>query len=85
MSRINVDDNAVSLHSSNISSIAGDLSSFSHALCADFRSTITANSKGQEAFSDTLSVIRTLGNLLNNSATQIVEISQGFEGIDQSF
>ena len=84
MGKINIDQDAVSSHSTNISNIAGNLSSFSHALCVDGRSTITANANGQEVFVETLKIIRSLGEALNNSATQIVTIAQGFEDIDQS-
>jgi len=84
MSIINVEQDTVSLHSTNIKNIAGDLSSFSHVLCIDGRSTITANATGQESFVETLSVINVLGEALNNSATQIVTIARGFEEVDQS-
>jgi len=84
MSRINVDQDAVNMHSTNLRDTAGALSSFSHVLCADSQSTITANANGREAFIEALRVIRVLGDAVHNSADQIITISQGFADIDQS-
>jgi len=85
MSIINVDQEVVALLSTGIKNSAEELRTFSHILCVDERSTIMANANGRETFMENLNVLRALGEALSNSATQIVEISQGFENLDQSF
>ena len=85
MNALNVDMDVVNLLSTNIKDVAEELKSFSHSLNIDDRSTISANSKGQETFAEMLEVTRMLGEALNNSADQIVTISEGFAGVDSSF
>ena len=82
--RIDVNMEAVNLHTTNIGNAAGDLNSFSHSLNEDNRSTITANTKGKSSFAEFLNIMQSFGEALNNSADQIGSIAEGFAAIDQS-